>query len=209
MTSVGPSLADRIDSALPQTQCRRCGYVDCRAYAEAISSNVADINRCPPGGQEGVRRLAVITGRAVMPLDPNCGAEGPLMRARIDESACIGCALCLKACPVDSILGAPKRMHTVITAQCTGCALCIPVCPVDCITMHAEDDGQTGWNAWSAALAEMARARYDSHRRRQAAQAHAEGVSAFQNDADSDATAAKASAVQLALQRAKTRARGA
>ena len=200
MSHPGPSLADRIDSALPQTQCRRCGYADCRAYAVAISLNEADVNRCPPGGQEGVRRLAAITGRAAIPLDPNCGLEGPLMRARIDESACIGCALCLKACPVDSILGAPKRMHTVMTTECTGCALCIPVCPVDCITLRAENAATTGWDAWSAAQAQAAQARYRAHQLRAAKQPPEDGA-AGRN--------AKASAVQLALQRARTRAQAA
>ena len=127
-----PALAERLNDALPQTQCTRCGYPDCRGYAQAIASGEAGINQCPPGGAEGVARLARITGGPVRALDPARGTEGPLRLALIDEAACIGCTLCIEACPVDCIIGAPKRMHTVIGAQCTGCELCVPACPVDC-----------------------------------------------------------------------------
>ncbi len=127
------SLADRLDAALPQTQCTRCGFADCRAYAEAIASGDAAINRCPPGGAEGIERLATLSGRPTLPLDPACGHETPRQRAVIDEARCIGCTLCIAACPVDCIVGAAKRMHGVIAEQCTGCELCIPACPVDCI----------------------------------------------------------------------------
>ena len=120
-------LAEAVLDALPQTQCRRCGYADCQRYAEAIVAEGAAINRCPPGGAAGVARLALVTGRARLPLDPECGREAPRSLAVIDESACIGCALCLQACPVDAIVGAAKRMHVVIAAHCTGCELCIPV----------------------------------------------------------------------------------
>lgn len=162
------TLAQRIEAVLPQTQCRRCGYPDCRGYAQAIAAGGAAINRCPPGGAEGVERLAVLTGRPSMPLDPACGAEGPLARALIDEAWCIGCTLCIAACPVDCIAGASKRMHTVITAQCTGCALCLPACPVDCITMAVDDPTRTGWAAWSADEAAAARMRYAARNRRRA-----------------------------------------
>ena len=139
------ALADALLDALPQTQCTRCGYDDCRAYAEAIAGGEAAINRCPPGGREGVERLARISGRPVAPLDPACGSEGPRARALIDEAACIGCALCLKACPVDAIVGAAKHMHTVIDDLCTGCELCLPVCPVDCIALvDASGDAPAG-----------------------------------------------------------------
>ena len=131
------ALAASLLDALPQTQCRRCGYADCRDYAEAIASGAADVNRCPPGGAEGVVRLARIAGRPMRPLDPECGVEGPRALARIDEAACIGCALCLKACPTDAIVGAATRMHTVVDDLCTGCELCLPPCPVDCIALAA------------------------------------------------------------------------
>lgn len=155
---------DRIHALLPQTQCTRCGYPDCRGYAQAIASGEADINRCPPGGQEGVRRLAALTGRPQQVLDPRHGKEGPLRRAVIDEVWCIGCTLCIKACPVDCIVGASKRMHTVIAEDCTGCELCLPACPVDCISLQEATPGRSGWDAWSAAQADAAAQAY---RRRQ------------------------------------------
>jgi Na+-translocating ferredoxin:NAD+ oxidoreductase subunit B len=153
-------LAERIDAALPQTQCTRCGYPDCRRYAEAIAAGQAPINRCPPGGAEGIARLAALTGLAALPLDPACGSEAPRALALIDEAWCIGCTLCIAACPVDCIIGASKRMHTVIEAQCTGCELCVPACPVDCIGMHPATGERSGWAAWSAELAQAARDRY-------------------------------------------------
>lgn len=154
------SLAERIDAALPQTQCTRCGYPDCRRYAEAIAAGEAPINRCPPGGAEGIARLAAVTGLSPLPLDPACGVETPRAMALIDEAWCIGCTLCIAACPVDCIVGASKHMHTVIEAQCTGCELCVPACPVDCIVMVPAGDGRTGWAAWSAGQAQAAQARY-------------------------------------------------
>jgi electron transport complex protein RnfB len=129
------ALAARIDLLLPQTQCRRCGFDACRPYAEALARGESDINRCPPGGAALIRELAVLLGRPELPLNPACGAEGPPRVAFIDETACIGCARCLAPCPTDAILGAQKRMHTVIAADCSGCELCIPACPVDCISM--------------------------------------------------------------------------
>ena len=136
-------LCDAIDAALPQTQCTRCGYPDCRSYAEAIAGG-APINQCPPGGAEGIGRLASLTGRPVVPLNPAHGREGPRRLAVIDEAWCIGCTLCLKACPVDCIVGGPKQMHTVVESQCTGCELCIPVCPVDCIALVDASGDRTG-----------------------------------------------------------------
>ena len=152
--------ADALDAALPQTQCTRCGYPDCRSYAEAIAAGQAAINQCPPGGQEGVRRLARLTGQPETALSPAHGAEGPRLLARIDENWCIGCTLCIKACPTDAILGANKLMHTVIDAACTGCELCVPVCPVDCIALEPASGRATGWDAWSPAQAAQARRRY-------------------------------------------------
>ncbi len=160
MPTTEDDLARLIDAALPQTQCTRCGYPDCAAYAKAVSRGEAGINQCPPGGAEGIERLAALTGRPALPLDPGHGAEGPLRLAVIDEAWCIGCTLCIKACPVDCIVGAPKVMHTVVSGQCTGCELCIPACPVDCISLVEASDGRTGWSAWSAAQAAQARDRY-------------------------------------------------
>ncbi len=154
---------DAIDRALPQTQCTRCGYPDCRSYAKAIASGEAAINRCPPGGAEGIARLAAITGQPVLPLDPFHGTEGPRQLAVIDEAACIGCTLCLKVCPVDCILGGPKAMHTVMADLCTGCELCIPACPVDCISLTVVDTERSGWAAWNEAQADEARSRYAFH----------------------------------------------
>jgi electron transport complex protein RnfB len=131
-----------------------------------MADGSADINRCPPGGAEGIHRLAALTGRAVVPLDPACGSEGPRALAVIDEAWCIGCTLCIKACPVDCIVGASKLMHTVIDPLCTGCELCVPVCPVDCIVMLPVTGSLTGWQAWSAAQADEARERYAFHQRR-------------------------------------------
>ena len=128
-------LADRIDALLPQTQCRQCGYPGCRPYAEAVATGRAGINQCPPGGEETIRELAALLGRAFEPLNPTFGATKSPMVAVIDEPVCIGCTLCIQACPVDAIVGAAKLMHTVIAAECTGCELCIPPCPVDCIAM--------------------------------------------------------------------------
>ena len=170
-----PTLAERLLAALPQTQCTRCGYPDCRGYAQAMADGSADINRCPPGGAEGIHRLAALTGRAVLPLDPTRGSEGPRALAVIDEAWCIGCTLCIKACPVDCIVGASKLMHTVIDPLCTGCELCVPVCPVDCIAMFPVTGSRTGWLAWSAAQADEARQRYAFHQWRVAARARGEG----------------------------------
>ena len=162
------SLADRLDALLPQTQCTRCGYPDCRRYAEAIAEGTAAINRCPPGGAEGISLLAATTGRPLLPLNLDCGLEGPRLLAVIDEAWCIGCTLCIKACPVDCILGAPKAMHTVIDDQCTGCELCVPACPVDCISLLPVTGERSGWQAWSPALAEYARLRYRATQQRRA-----------------------------------------
>ena len=158
--------ADEIDALLPQTQCTRCGYPDCRSYAQAIAQGEAGINRCPPGGAEGVARLAALTQRPALPLDESCGREGPRTLAVIDEDWCIGCTLCIKACPVDAIVGANKLMHTVVDPLCTGCELCIPVCPVDCISLVDALPGRTGWQAWSPQQADEARERYAFHRLR-------------------------------------------
>jgi electron transport complex protein RnfB len=160
-----------VHRALPQTQCTRCGYPDCHAYAAAIVDDGAALNRCPPGGREGIVRLAAALGREATPeesagIDASCGAEGERGIAVIDEAWCIGCTLCIKACPVDCIIGASKAMHVVIEAECTGCELCLPACPVDCIAMLGVTPGRSGWAAWSAADASAALERYEARQAR-------------------------------------------
>lgn len=155
-----PSTADLL-AVLPQTQCTRCGFPDCATYAKAITDGEAAINQCPPGGLAGIKRLADLTSQVVLPLNPANGFEGPRAVVFIDEAWCIGCTLCIKACPVDAIVGANKLMHTVIEPYCTGCELCLPVCPVDCIELENVSGSATGWAAWSPAQADQARIRYD------------------------------------------------
>ena len=157
------TVAHRLLTALPQTQCTRCGYPDCAAYAQAIADETAPINQCPPGGAEGIRRLAGVLQRpelAALPLNTDNGTEAPRAVAFIDENWCIGCTLCIDACPTDAILGSNKLMHTIIEPHCTGCELCLPVCPVDCIVMENVSGSATGWAAWSQPQADEARQRY-------------------------------------------------
>jgi electron transport complex protein RnfB len=212
------ALAAALDAALPQTQCTRCGYADCRAYAQAMAEGAADINRCPPGGAEGIVRLARISGRPVLALDAECGSEAPRRLAVIDEDWCIGCTLCIKACPVDCIVGAPKQMHSVIDALCTGCDLCLPVCPVDCIEMVEVSGPYTGWDAWSPAQAEQARRRYAFHRMRTEreqrendqrlaakAQAKLADLQGHSSITDADVLQRKHAVIEAALARAKVR----
>ncbi len=132
----GDPLIARIDAILPQTQCGQCGYPGCKPYATAIAIGEADINQCPPGGDAGVRALADLMGVEYKPLNAENGVEKPKSVAFIDEKICIGCTLCIQACPVDAILGAAKHMHTIIASECTGCELCLAPCPVDCISMQ-------------------------------------------------------------------------
>ncbi len=165
-------VADAIDQLLPQTQCTKCGFQGCRPYAEAIAAGTAEINRCPPGGVEGIAVLAALLGREPKPLDPDCGIEQPPKVALIIESECIGCAKCILACPVDAIVGAAKLMHTVLSDECTGCDLCIAPCPVDCIVMvpverAARDPARSGharmrYQARNARLARAAEERVQS-----------------------------------------------
>jgi electron transport complex protein RnfB len=155
----GTNAADILD-VLPQTQCSRCGYPDCSAYANAIASGQAEINQCPPGGAEGIARLALVTKqprKASMALNSVYGIECPRVVVWIEEAACIGCTLCIKACPVDAIVGSNKRMHTVLESVCTGCELCMAACPVDCIQTENVSGLKTGWAAWSPLQAEQAR----------------------------------------------------
>jgi electron transport complex protein RnfB len=161
VTTTARSLADQIEDLLPQTQCTKCGYPACRPYAEAIARGEAGYNQCPPGGAEGVARLARLLGKPVIPLNPANGVERARPVAVIDETLCIGCTLCIQACPVDAIVGAAKQMHTVVPELCTGCDLCVAPCPVDCIAMVELTPGRTGWDAWSQEQADAARARHN------------------------------------------------
>ena len=190
------SLSLRILAVLPQTQCTRCGYPDCEAYADAIERQEAGINQCPPGGEEGIQRLSALTGLPTLPLNPSNGSEGPRHIAWIDEQWCIGCTLCITACPTDAILGASKQMHTVIEDVCTGCELCLPVCPVDCIHLENVTLGKSGWNAWTQALADQAKNRYELKKLRLAKEQGEIPQSESTNEL-------KQSAVQAALARAK------
>lgn len=141
----GDPLVDKIDAILPQTQCGQCGFPGCRPYADAISKGEAEINQCPPGGEEGIRKLADLLGREFKPLNAENGTEKPKAVAFIDEQICIGCTLCIQACPVDAIVGAAKQMHTIVAPLCTGCELCVAPCPVDCISMQTVAETVETW----------------------------------------------------------------
>jgi electron transport complex protein RnfB len=218
------TLATRIDALLPQTQCTKCGYEGCRPYAAAIAAGEADINRCPPGGEDGVRALAALLDRPAPALDRSRGEPGPLMVAVVDETHCIGCTLCIDACPVDAIVGAAKRMHTVLDDICTGCDLCVAPCPVDCIAMVPAQ------RAWTPDDANRARARHERRARRLQAIAnegagigagirragarlasdHAGGSAGSDTgtDAHEAAAARKHAAIENALARARARRSG-
>jgi electron transport complex protein RnfB len=213
------SLIDQIDALLPQTQCAKCGYPGCRPYAEAIIQGEADIDQCPPGGAVGVAKLATLLGRAPKPLNPAYGAERPRAAALIDESWCIGCTLCIRACPMDAIVGAPKRMHTVLLEHCTGCELCLPPCPVDCIEMvDLEALARRGVSISDPGperRAARARIRYQFHRVR-AQREREEGAARLTSkiggqprssnqEAPLPETARKRAAVRAALERARAR----
>ncbi|WP_454731237.1 MULTISPECIES: electron transport complex subunit RsxB [Cupriavidus] len=218
MTAIPQTLADRLEALLPQTQCTKCGFDGCRPYAEALAAGEADCNRCPPGGAEGIGRLAALLGAPAPALDPACGTEQARAVARIDESLCIGCTLCIQACPVDAIVGAPKQMHTVLADWCTGCDLCVAPCPVDCIAMIPVTPGRTGWAAWSQAQADEARARYVARRARlvrereendarlaakAAAKLEALQAETAQSEEERQAQARKQAIIQAAIERAR------
>lgn len=196
--------ADAIDALLPQTQCRQCGYDGCRPYAEAIVAGRAAINQCPPGGSDCIRDLAELLNVPYQALDPQFGATLPPAAAFIDESLCIGCTLCIQACPVDAIVGATRLMHTVIAQECTGCRLCIPPCPVDCIGMVPVGDRSTREQKKIAAA--RAKRRYESRNRREQREKEERAARL----AASKATAAeqkKRATVERAIARARERLR--
>lgn len=206
-------LVDRIDALLPQTQCTKCGYDGCRPYAQAIADGQAAINRCPPGGPQGIAALAALLDTPTLPLDTTRGAHGPLTVAVIDETHCIGCTLCIRACPVDAIVGAPKRMHTVLPGLCTGCDLCVPPCPVDCISMVPAG------RDWTADDARSARSRHRARAERLAREAAAARNARLMAETDpaigasippaaapaEDDAERKRSAIESALARARAR----
>jgi len=223
---VNTELVDAIDALLPQTQCTKCGYQGCRPYAEALALGNADIDQCPPGGVAGIRKLAQLLGRAEKPLNPANGTETPRVAALIDESRCIGCMLCIAACPVDAIIGTAKRMHTVLTGSCTGCELCLPPCPVDCIDMvELEPLAQRG-NRHAAVLsaqsvedmAALARERFGFHEFRVAREEEERGLRLEKKARDklahleqlpgSHDLERKKAAVQAAIARARARRAG-
>ena len=181
-------MIDQINAILPQTQCRQCGYQGCRPYAEAIASGAADINQCPPGGDEGIIELAHLLGVNPKPLNPQFGQHKPKSVAFIIEQDCIGCAKCIAACPVDAILGAAKFMHTVIASECTGCELCIAPCPVDCIIMiplaTPTDNEQSLIKAQKTARARLAKRRYDARCLRKARESREKAERAKQKKAE-------------------------
>jgi len=196
--SAATGLIARIDALLPQTQCRLCGYPGCRPYAEALAAGDADINQCPPGGDDGASELAALLGVAAKPVDPRFGITRPPAVAIIDETLCIGCTLCILACPVDAIVGAAKLMHTVVARDCTGCELCLPPCPVDCISI-VETGAQ--WTRTERRLAaDHARGRFELHearlRREQRGAAHVAVTTDVKVDPHT---------VQRAIERAKLR----
>ena len=190
--------ADAIDDLLPQTQCGQCGYTGCRPYAEAIAAGTAAINQCPPGGDEVITEIAALLGVTARPLNTAHGVITAPAVARIKENECIGCTLCLAACPVDAIVGARKLMHTVIAAECTGCALCLPPCPVDCIVIETTGAGRDRHQ--QRIDAPRLRERFKTHQLRQA------GRERLRRDrAASAAAARKKTMIDKALARAKER----
>ncbi len=203
------ALIEAIDRCLPQTQCSQCGYAGCRPYAEAIARGEADINQCPPGGAVTLHALAKLLRVEPKPLNPMYGVYKARTAAWIEEALCIGCTLCIKACPVDAILGAAKQMHTVLAEECTGCALCVVPCPVDCIHMlpvAVKSDGP--WPDYSQAEADWARARARArtNRLQRKKQARKARLASRPRPAGNDSAAKKAE-IRAAVARVKAKRR--
>lgn len=198
-----PSLADQIDALLPQTQCGQCGYHGCRPYAEAIARGEAPINRCPPGGQAGIRKLAALLGVPELPLDTTRGVEKPRMLAHIVERDCIGCTKCIQVCPTDAIVGAPKLMHTVLADDCTGCELCVAACPVDCIELVTMPEAQI-----DSPHADAARARFGQREARLAREEAERAAQLAARKAEVDAALTPENPVLAALARARAKKQG-
>jgi electron transport complex protein RnfB len=212
-----PALADRIAAVLPQTQCTKCGYDGCLPYATAIAAGGAEINQCPPGGPAGIAQLAAVTGRPILPLNRAHGAEQPLRRAIIDEALCIGCTLCIQACPVDAIVGAPRVMHSVIAAWCNGCDLCVAPCPMDCIAMvpvapardWTRDDARSSLRRFEERRARLARetAERDATRLARAGRSDRADHTRIppSDNSPADEAARRRAVVQAAIARARAR----
>ncbi len=204
----GRTLAEKIDALLPQTQCAKCGYAGCLPYAEAIAAGAAEIDQCPPGGAAGIARLAALLGRKAVPLNPANGVEKTRAVAQIDEARCIGCTLCIQACPVDAVVGAARLMHTVIAELCTGCDLCLPPCPVDCIAMVPVKESAA---PWTPAMADAARARFEFRKLRLACEQNeraARLARKAQEKLEQRLPDAKKAAILAALERARARKAG-
>jgi len=199
-------LIEQIDALLPQTQCTQCGYPACRPYAEAIAKGEADINQCPPGGDAGIRKIAALLGREPKPLNPRNGVEQPRRVALIDEARCIGCTLCIQACPVDAIVGAPKLMHTIVTELCSGCDLCLPPCPVDCIEMVPATGDDALWDRPRADAARerfgLRRTRLERERSDRAGRLAQRALDARRSDPDAEK---KRAVIQAAIERARAK----
>jgi electron transport complex protein RnfB len=203
-------LVQHINDLLPQTQCTQCGFNGCLPYATALAKQETEINRCPPGGESTIKALAQLLNQTIKPLDPTCGVTTERHIASIDPQHCIGCTLCIKACPVDAIAGSSKRRHVVIAELCTGCELCVPPCPVDCIDMIFIPEFST----WNTTQAHAARARMNSRefrlKRQKEEIAHRLEAKAihkldeFNHLTSPDSTSKKA-VIQAALERARAR----
>jgi Na+-translocating ferredoxin:NAD+ oxidoreductase subunit B len=210
-TTIHPNnneLAERLNAVLPQTQCQRCGFDGCLPYARAMAAGDAKPNRCPPGGPGGLTTLSDILGNpdhSALSLDPSCGGVRPRTVAFIREDLCIGCTKCIDVCPTDAIVGAPKKLHYVISAFCTGCDLCLPPCPVDCITMTPlADDKQFSWEQWSSIDAERSKSRFEKKQIRISSASQSKPIS---NEVSKSSQPPAITSIETAIERAKKKAK--